>query len=125
VWGIWKRLPSGIWHKTTGMQPVGLPKSNYEGVVIARKGGAEFVTTQGLSLCFNGTSREHSRKPVEWYDTLRRVTQAPRLVMFSRGTIEGFESHGNEVEKFPEQPVAVPPSARGKRTLTLEELGLL
>src|SRR5262249_43810242 len=23
AWG-WKRLPSGIWHKTTGMQPVGL-----------------------------------------------------------------------------------------------------
>src|SRR5262249_16871117 len=28
AWG-WKRLPSGIWHKRTGMQPVGLPKWNY------------------------------------------------------------------------------------------------
>ena len=39
AWG-WKRLPSGIWHKRTGVQPVGPPKWNYECVVIARRGGA-------------------------------------------------------------------------------------
>ena len=78
AWG-WNRLPSGIWHKTTGMQPVGLPKWNYEVVVIARRGGAEFLTTQDFPLCFNGTSREHSRKPVEFYDRVRRVSPAPRL----------------------------------------------
>ena len=40
AWG-WNRLPSGNWHKGTGMQPVGLPKWNYECVVIARRGGSE------------------------------------------------------------------------------------
>ena len=76
-WG-WDRLPSGIWHKTTGMQPVGLPKWNYEVVVIARRGGAEFLTTQDFPLCFNGTSREHSRKPAEFYDRVRRVYRRRR-----------------------------------------------
>ena len=119
-WG-WNRLPSGIWHKTTGMQPVGLPKWNYEVVVIARRGGAEFLTTQDFPLCFNGTSREHSRKPAEFYDRVRRVSPAPRLDMFSRAPIEGFERHGNEIDRFPEE-TEVP--GRKRKVLLLEELGL-
>jgi N6-adenosine-specific RNA methylase IME4 len=120
-WG-WNQLPSGIWHKTTGMQPVGLPKWNYEVVVIARRGGAEFLTTQDFPLCFNGTSREHSRKPTEFYDRVRRVSPAPRLDMFSRAPIEGFERHGNEIDRFPEE-TEVP--GRKPKVLLLEELGLL
>jgi N6-adenosine-specific RNA methylase IME4 len=104
------------------MQPVGLPKWNYEVVVIARRGGAEFLTTQDFPLCFNGTSREHSRKPVEFYDRVRRVSPAPRLDMFSRAPIEGFERHGNEIDRFPEETV-VP--GRKRKVLLLEELGLL
>ena len=121
AWG-WKRLPSGIWHKTTGMQPVGLPKWNYECVVIARRGGAELVTTEDFPLCFDGTSREHSRKPAEFYDRVRRVSPAPRLDMFSRAPIEGFERHGNEIDRFPEE-TEVP--GRKRKVLLLEELGLL
>jgi N6-adenosine-specific RNA methylase IME4 len=119
-WG-WDRLPSGIWHKATGMQPVGLPKWNYEVVVIARRGGAEFLTTQDFPLCFNGTSREHSRKPAEFYDRVRRVSPAPRLDMFNRAPIEGFERHGNEIDRFPEE-TEVP--GRKRKALLLEELGL-
>jgi N6-adenosine-specific RNA methylase IME4 len=120
AWG-WKRLPSGIWHKRTGVQPVGLPKWNYECVVIARRGGAEFVTTEDFPLCFNGTSREHSRKPEEFYDRVRRVSPAPRLDMFSRAPIEGFERHGNEIDRFPEE-TEMP--GRKRKVLLLEELGL-
>jgi N6-adenosine-specific RNA methylase IME4 len=121
AWG-WKRLPSGIWHKRTGMQPVGLPKWNYEVVVIARRGGAEFLTTEDFPLCFDGTSREHSRKPAEFYDRVRRVSPAPRLDMFNRAPIEGFERHGNEIDRFPEE-TEVP--GRKRKVLLLEELGLL
>jgi N6-adenosine-specific RNA methylase IME4 len=99
--GIDSRLAFGT--RLPGMQPVGLPKWNYEVVVIARRGGAEFLTTQDFPLCFNGTSREHSRKPVEFYDRVRRVSPAPRLDMFSRAPIEGFERHGNEIDRFPEE----------------------
>ena len=119
-WG-WKRLPSGIWHKTTGRQQPGLPKWNYEYVVIARRGGAEFVTTQDFPLCFHGTSREHSRKPEEFYDRVRRVSPAPQLDMFNRAPIEGFERHGNEIEQFPEETIV--PRRKGN-ALLLEELGL-
>jgi N6-adenosine-specific RNA methylase IME4 len=92
----------GIWRKTRGMQPVGLPKFNYEPVFIARRGGAEFLDTKDFPLCFDGESREHSRKPVEFYNRVIRVAPGPRMNMFSREEIEGFERHGNEVDKFDE-----------------------
>ena len=101
-WGKWSRLPSGVWCKISGFQPIGLPKFNYEYVIIARRGGAEFLETKDFPLCFHGASREHSRKPMEFYDRVRRVSPGPRLNMFSREDIEGFARHGNEVQKFDE-----------------------
>jgi N6-adenosine-specific RNA methylase IME4 len=101
-WGKWSRLPSCVWCKTSGFQPIGLPKFNYEYVIIARRGGAGFLETKDFPLCFHGASREHSRKPMEFYDRVRRVSPGPRLNMFSREDIEGFARHGNEVEKFDE-----------------------
>jgi N6-adenosine-specific RNA methylase IME4 len=45
-------------------------------------------------------SREHSRKPDEFYDLIRRVSPGPRLDMFSREKRDGFEQHGNEIGFF-------------------------
>ena len=44
--------------------------------------------------------REHSRKPDEFYDVIRRVTQGPRIDVFSRESREGFTTFGNEAGKF-------------------------
>jgi N6-adenosine-specific RNA methylase IME4 len=100
-WG-WSRLPSGIWHKSGDPKPMGQPIYNYEPVIIARRGGARWVDEKDFQLCFYGRRREHSRKPVEFYDRVRRVSPEPRLNMFSREEIEGFQRHGNEIEKFDE-----------------------
>jgi N6-adenosine-specific RNA methylase IME4 len=46
--------------------------------------------------------REHSRKPDEFYDTIRRVTFGPRIDVFGRERREGFEVWGNEPDRFNE-----------------------
>jgi N6-adenosine-specific RNA methylase IME4 len=122
-WG-WNRLSTGIWHKTSGMQPAGLFKFNYEPVIIARRGGATFCDTKDFPLCFDGESRQHSRKPIEFYNRVRRICSGPRLNMFTREEIDGFERHGNEVAKFDEANRRAEARVREAEEL-LKELGLL
>jgi len=88
------------WCKNGGFQPVGLPQYSSEFVLYARRGSPKFVTTQNFSTWFTGKRREHSRKPDEFYETITRVTCGRRLDMFSREMRDGWDSFGNETEKF-------------------------
>lgn len=89
-----------VWHKAGGYQPTGLPQFNCEFVVYARKGAPKFISTQGFFCCLNGARREHSRKPDEFYEMIRLVTDGPRIDVFSREMREGFAQYGNETAKF-------------------------
>jgi N6-adenosine-specific RNA methylase IME4 len=89
-----------VWHKPGGFQPIGLAQYNCEFVVYAHRGDPVFIDTTDFNCCFNAPRREHSRKPDEFYDTIKRVTPGPRLDMFARGPHEGFAVHGNEIERF-------------------------
>jgi len=86
------------WHKTGGFQPIGLPQYNSEMALYSRRGTPTFRDTKAFNTCFTGTRREHSRKPAEFYKTVRRVTSGPRLDMFSRQSIDGFEGWGFEAD---------------------------
>ncbi len=98
-WGF-QRIALMVWHKPGGFQPTGLPQYNCEFVLIARKGGLTFDSTKDFPLCFQAPRREHSRKPDEFYDLVRRVSPGPRLDMFSREAREGFEQFGNQTNAF-------------------------
>lgn len=89
-----------VWHKSGGFQPSGLPQYNCEFILFGRRGSLDFLDTKNFFTCFNGARREHSRKPAEFYNTVRRVSPEPRLDYFSREKREGFEQYGNEVTKF-------------------------
>ena len=96
------------WHKNAGFQPHGLPMFNSEFVLYGRKGSAEFIDLKDFKTCFNAPRREHSRKPREFYDTVRRTCPPPRIDIFSREPRDGFEQFGNEIMKFaePTRPTA-------------------
>ena len=89
-----------VWHKSGGFQPSGLPQYNCEFVLFGRKGSLDFLDTKNFSTCFSGERREHSRKPAEFDNLVRRVSPEPRLDYFSREVKEGFVSYGNEPNKF-------------------------
>lgn len=89
-----------VWHKTGGFQLPYLPQYNCEFVLFGKKGDLPFTTTKKFFTCFTGQRREHSRKPGEFYDLVKRVSPGPRIDYFSREKHNGFEQYGNEKDKF-------------------------
>ena len=89
-----------VWHKPGGFQPMRLPQYNCEFIVYARRGAPVFVDTTDFPCCFAAPRREHSRKPEAFYDLVRRVTDEPRIDVFSREARDGFEQYGNQTGMF-------------------------
>ena len=88
------------WMKNGGFQPFGLPQYNTEFVLFGKKGALPFLETKNFFTGFKADRREHSRKPDEFYDVVKRVSPSPRIDIFSREKRDGFEQFGNEADKF-------------------------
>lgn len=87
-----------VWRKKGGFQPFNLPQYNAEFVILASKGNIKFPTTLGFFAVFEGERGGHSQKPEEFYEILRKVSPTPRIDIFNRRKIEGFDTFGYEAE---------------------------
>lgn len=95
-WGLKYRFTM-VWHKNGGIQPYNCAQFNGEFVLVGSKGAPIFADLKAFNTVFYASRNGHSVKPVEFYDLVRRVTLTPRLDMFSRREIDGFDVWGNEV----------------------------
>jgi len=98
-WGF-RYVLTLVWHKAGGFQPFGLPQYNCEFVVYGRIGKPAFINTKGFPCCFEGARRQHSRKPDEFYEMIRKATGGDRIDYFSRESRSGYAQYGNEQAKF-------------------------
>lgn len=98
VWGFTYKSHI-IWRKTTVNDKPRMgcgfhARSMHETVLIATRG-----TPRALRLpsVIDGVAREHSRKPDEFYELVRRHSpRAKRCDLFSRETRPGFDGWGNQ-----------------------------
>lgn len=97
AWGV-KDECFLTWVKNVGFTPFSWMYST-EHVLFGRVGNLPLLKL-GKRLDFTGKVREHSRKPDQFYDLVLQVSPAPRLDYFSREKRNGFESYGNEPDKF-------------------------
>jgi N6-adenosine-specific RNA methylase IME4 len=98
TWDV-KYIQTLVWHKNVGFTPHGLFMNNAEFVLFGRRGSLPLLKA-GEKVVFTGKVREHSRKPDEFYDLVKKVSPEPRIDIFSREKRDGFDSFGNETEKF-------------------------
>ena len=92
------------WIKNGGINPVGRPQYNSEFVIVGLKGSPHLLDTRAFNTAMHWPRGAHSEKPEGFYDLLRRVTPGPRLDIFGRRRIAGFESWGNEAPDGPALP---------------------
>jgi len=102
AWGF-RPITELVWRKTTingkvRMGPGYRARTMHEPILLCTNGSPDVPAMPSL---FDGVAREHSRKPVEFYNMVRKATpDASRADLFSRGGHAGFEAWGNQVGKF-------------------------
>lgn len=74
-------------------------RKNLEPCLLARRGKPALLSKSERDFLY-APRREHSRKPDEQYDRIERMYDGPYLEMFARNHRVGWESWGNQVDKF-------------------------
>lgn len=69
-------------------------------LVIAKRGKVQQIKGGKPRGLFFGRRREHSRKPDHIRDEIVALFEGPRIELFARSSHPGFDSWGNQVDKF-------------------------
>lgn len=106
AWGA-RYVSSGVWCKTT---PTGKPAfgggysfRNAHEIILLGAFGRPKIASRSVRSVITAARREHSRKPDAAYEAARAMIPGGRAAdLFSRQPRPGWESWGNELEKFAE-----------------------
>ena len=92
------------WVKNRGPQLPQSPCFNSEFCIVGKRGVIAWQDTKAFRTANYWDWCGGSVKPEGFYDLLRRVTPGPRLDVFGRRRIAGFDSWGNEAPEGPALP---------------------
>ena len=74
-------------------------RANPEMALLATKGKPKRIN-KDVSQLVVSKRREHSRKPDEMYERIERLLEGPYIELFARTKRPGWDSWGNQVDKF-------------------------
>ena len=106
----WRYVSGGSWHKKTanGLDAFGsgyLFRSSSEPILTFVRGDPKWHSRSERNSWHRGAGinapvREHSRKPDLVRDMIERATRGPKLEMFSRIELDGWDVWGDQVGLF-------------------------
>ena len=98
-WGF-KYLLTLTWNKNNGLCLFGFHWKT-EFVIVGYKGKIDmYPKRKTIPSVFEGKSKKHSTKPDEFYNMVRTSFPKPRIDIFNRRSIKGFEGWGDESPNF-------------------------
>jgi len=69
-----------------------------EHILFGTKGGYKIDAAKRLPNVIHAKRRGHSRKPIEAYQLIEKVTTGNRIELFARDKREGWDSWGNQIK---------------------------
>ena len=105
-WGFDFKTIAFVWIKTCKSDPtkprmgMGLWTRKQSEICILGTRGKVPRRDKGVRQVIMAPRREHSRKPDEIYERIERLVDGPYLEMFARQSWPGWDSTGDETNKF-------------------------
>jgi N6-adenosine-specific RNA methylase IME4 len=110
AWGFKFKTIAFVWSKLTknGLPKIGMgywSRKQREICLLFTRGKPKRIG-KGVRQLIQAERREHSRKPDEQYARIEALVGGPYLEMFARQAWPGWDSWGNETEKFEREVTA-------------------
>lgn len=99
AWDFKYKTIAFIWRKTGGIGLGYWSRKQAEVCLLGTRGKPKRLSG-GVRQVIEAPRREHSRKPDEIYSRVEELVAGPYLEMFARQPWDGWDSWGNEVDKF-------------------------
>lgn len=98
AWGF-RNLSTVTWVKPSGYGPYFATTTQH--VLFGYRDKCVFPLGRYKPTHFFANPKRHSEKPDEFYDLVRSISPGPRVELFARRSLDGFEAWGDEAPMQP------------------------